>query len=109
MNNTTDLNTKPMTVKQVAEYLQMEEHAVYRLASLAAEAVKHGGVALILIYLVVIYNNLVRVKHNVTKAWSNIDVLLKQRHDELPKLVEACKTALARVLGLIGVSSPETM
>jgi LemA protein len=31
------------------------------------------------------------VKHNVAKAWANIDVLLKQRHDELPKLVETCK------------------
>lgn len=50
-----------------------------------------GGAALIVIYLIVIYNSLVRVKHNVTKAWSNIDVLLKQRHDELPKLVEVCK------------------
>ena len=38
-----------------------------------------------------IYNHLVRVKHNVDKAWANIDVLLKQRHDELPKLVETCK------------------
>ena len=43
------------------------------------------------IYLVNIYNHLVRVKHNVSKAWSNIDVLLKQRHDEIPKLVETCK------------------
>ena len=43
------------------------------------------------IYVVSIYNNLVRVKHNVSKAWSNIDVLLKQRHDEIPKLVETCK------------------
>ncbi len=42
-------------------------------------------------YLVLIYNNLVRLKHNVAAAWSNIDVLLKQRHDELPKLVETCK------------------
>jgi LemA protein len=33
----------------------------------------------------------VQVKHNVSKAWANIDVLLKQRHDELPKLVETCK------------------
>jgi LemA protein len=45
----------------------------------------------ILIYGVLIYNNLVRLKHDVSKAWSNIDVLLKQRHDELPKLVETCK------------------
>jgi LemA protein len=33
----------------------------------------------------------VRLKHKVAKAWSNIDVALKQRHDELPKLVELCK------------------
>jgi LemA protein len=43
------------------------------------------------IYVVGIYNHLVRIKHNVSKAWSNIDVLLKQRHDEIPKLVETCK------------------
>jgi LemA protein len=42
-------------------------------------------------YCVSIYNGLVALKHNVAKAWSNIDVLLKQRHDELPKLVETCK------------------
>ena len=36
-------------------------------------------------------NSLVTVKHNVSKAWANIDVLLKQRHDEIPKLVEVCK------------------
>ena len=43
------------------------------------------------IYAVTLYNGLVAVKHNVDKAWSNIDVLLTQRHDELPKLVETCK------------------
>ena len=42
-------------------------------------------------YFIVIYNNLVTLKHAVSKAWPNIDVLLKQRHDELPKLVEVCK------------------
>ncbi len=48
-------------------------------------------VVLLLLYLVSIYNHLVRIKHNVSKAWSNIDVLLKQRHDEIPKLVETCR------------------
>jgi LemA protein len=42
-------------------------------------------------YLVMIYNGLVAVKNNVDKAWANIDVLLKQRHDELPNLMEVCK------------------
>jgi LemA protein len=50
-----------------------------------------GLVAVLLVYVVLIYNNLVSLKHNVSKAWSNIDVLLKQRHDELPKLVETCR------------------
>jgi len=46
---------------------------------------------LILIWGIVIYNGLVRLKHNVSQAWSNIDVLLRQRHDELPKLVETAR------------------
>ncbi|MBX3652020.1 MAG: LemA family protein [Burkholderiales bacterium] len=50
-----------------------------------------GIIVLVLVYGVTIYNSLVQIKHNVTKAWANIDVLLKQRHDELPKLVETCK------------------
>ena len=50
-----------------------------------------GVIAAVLVYSITLYNNLVTLKHNVDKAWSNIDVLLKQRHDELPKLVETCK------------------
>ena len=48
-------------------------------------------IAATVIYVIVIYNRLVNLKHNATKAWSNIDVLLKQRHDELPKLISTCK------------------
>lgn len=47
--------------------------------------------AVIAVYLVMAYNGLVQLKHNVAKAWANIDVLLKQRHDELPKLIDTCK------------------
>jgi LemA protein len=50
-----------------------------------------GLIAVALIYGILIYNSLVTLKHGVSKAWANIDVLLKQRHDELPKLVETCK------------------
>jgi LemA protein len=42
-------------------------------------------------YIITIYNGLVRVRAEVKLAWSDIDVLLVQRHDELPKLVEVCK------------------
>lgn|SRR6185312_8913988 len=43
------------------------------------------------IYVISVFNGLVTLRNNVGKAWANIDVLLKQRHDELPKLVETCK------------------
>jgi LemA protein len=45
----------------------------------------------LVVYFVGIYNGLVGLRENVKVAWANIDVLLKQRHDELPKLVETCK------------------
>ena len=64
------------------------------------------GITLVaLIYGISLYNHLVSLKHAVGKAWANIDVSLKQRHDELPKLVEVCKqykqfeqTTLQRVI-----------
>jgi LemA protein len=48
-------------------------------------------VVVVIGYLVGIYNGLVRVRAQVKLAWSNIDILLVQRHDELPKLVEVCR------------------
>ena len=55
------------------------------------------GVVVVLLLIILIgwfigvYNSLVRLKNNIAKAWSNIDVLLKQRHDELTKLLETVK------------------
>ncbi len=45
----------------------------------------------LVVYFVGIYNELVGLRENIKVSWANIDVLLKQRHDELPKLVETCK------------------
>jgi len=45
----------------------------------------------LVVYVVMIFNGLIAVKNDVTKALANIDILLKQRHDELPNLVEVCK------------------
>jgi len=46
----------------------------------------------LIVYVVGLYNTLVRLSNNIDKAWSNIDVMLKQRHDELPKLVQVCNS-----------------
>jgi LemA protein len=50
---------------------------------------------------IALYNGLVQVKHQVDQAWANIDVLLKQRHDELPKLVDTVKGYTSHESGLL--------
>ena len=49
------------------------------------------AVMTIVTYFVSIYNGLVRLSRNIDKSLVNIDVILKQRHDELPKLIDVCK------------------
>ncbi len=50
------------------------------------------GALAIIGYFVTIYNGLISLKENIKKSWSNIDVILKQRHDELPKLISVCES-----------------
>jgi LemA protein len=49
------------------------------------------GLATFVAIAVGVYNALVTVKENVLKAWANIDVILKQRYDEIPQLIEICE------------------
>src|SRR5882672_7219900 len=42
-------------------------------------------------YAIIIFNGLVALRNDIDKAWANIDIMLKQRHDELPKLMDVCK------------------
>lgn len=48
-------------------------------------------VVLAIVYIIGMYNRLISLKNQVPQSFANIDVLLKQRHDELPKLVEVVK------------------
>lgn len=50
------------------------------------------GILAIVSYFIMIYNGLISLKENIKKSWSNIDVILKQRHDELPKLISVCES-----------------
>jgi len=47
--------------------------------------------AVIVAWLVGMYNSLVRAKNEVGNAWSQIDVQLNRRHDLIPNLVETVK------------------
>jgi LemA protein len=42
-------------------------------------------------YFVQTYNTLVKMRNDILKAWSNIDVLLKQRNDEIQNLISTVK------------------
>jgi LemA protein len=53
-------------------------------------AVALAGVG-VLAYIIILYNELVRLRNENDRAWANIDVLLKQRHDEIPNLVACVK------------------
>jgi LemA protein len=62
------------------------------LAALFAVAL----VAVIVGFIVVAsYNAVMALRQRIDKAWSNIDVALKQRHDQLPALVAAVRGAMA--------------
>ncbi len=48
-------------------------------------------IALVVLYIIVIYNGFVAMKNSIDRDWSNIDVMLKQRYDELQKLIKVCE------------------
>lgn len=48
-------------------------------------------IALLIIFVIGIYNSLVRLRNQVDNAWSQIDVQLKRRHDLIPNLVETAR------------------
>jgi LemA protein len=48
-------------------------------------------VAVLAVWAVLIYNALVRLRNQVTAAWSDIDVQLQRRHDLIPQLVESVR------------------
>jgi LemA protein len=48
-----------------------------------------------------IYNRLVAASEKATRAWNDLDALLRQRHDEIPKLLETCEAHLGSERALL--------
>jgi LemA protein len=65
------------------------------MAGLIVALVFVVGFAGAILYFVTLYNGLINLDKSTRRAWSNIDVLLKQRHDELPKLVTTVEGYMA--------------
>lgn len=53
-----------------------------------------GAIVLVVFSLAATYNGLVAAAGRATRAWNDLDTLLRQRHDEIPKLVEFCEPHL---------------
>lgn len=49
----------------------------------------------LIVWFATVFNGIITLRENTEKAWSNIDVLLKQRHDELPRLVDVARGYMA--------------
>lgn len=53
-----------------------------------------GVIVVVVFSFVTTYNRLVAAAEKATRAWNNLDALLVQRHDEIPKVVEVCEPHL---------------
>ena len=58
----------------------------------------------LLLYIVGVYNQLIFLARESDRYFANIDVLLQQRHDEIPNLVEICRQYAAFESGVLGAS-----
>jgi len=54
-------------------------------------ALVFAGIVLAVVWFAAAYNNLVAAAHRAVQAWANVDALLRQRHDELPRLIDVCE------------------
>ena len=58
-------------------------------------------VAVVVIWVIAIYNTLVKLKNNRENAFADIDVQLKQRHDLVPQLIGAVKGYMEHEAGTL--------
>lgn len=54
-----------------------------------------GAIVFGVFLLAATYNSLVAATERTTRAWNDLDALLRQRHDEIPKLIETCEPHFA--------------
>ena len=60
-----------------------------------------GVIVVLVLFIVGLYNGLVRLRQQVRNAWAQIDVQLKRRYDLIPNLINTCKGYIAHERGTL--------
>jgi LemA protein len=60
-----------------------------------------AAVVLVALYGIGVYNTVVRLVREIRRNFGNLESILKQRHDELPKLVNVCQAYMQHERGLL--------
>jgi LemA protein len=73
------------------------------VSPLAAAALFAVGIAVVVVGFLALttYNDVIALRRRIDRAWANIDVALRQRHDELPNLVAAVRGVLSFERGVL--------
>lgn len=58
-------------------------------------------IAGVLLYVIGLYNSVITLDRSVNQVFGNLESVMKQRHDELPKLVNACQAYMEHERGLL--------
>ncbi|MBT6334903.1 MAG: LemA family protein [Candidatus Magasanikbacteria bacterium] len=58
-------------------------------------------IVLLLLWVIALYNGLIKLKNRTTEAWSDIDVQLKRRYDLIPNLIASVKGYMQHERGLL--------
>ncbi len=58
-------------------------------------------VAIVFFFVVVTYNDVIAMERRIDKAWANIEVVLQQRHDQLPALIDAVRGLMQYERGVL--------
>lgn len=65
-------------------------------------------IVIAVVWFVMAYNNLDAAAQRTALAWGNVDALLKQRHDELPRFLAACRPHVQEHALLQGIDQAST-
>jgi LemA protein len=79
----------------------MKSQEVFMVSNLVLVSVLGFLLFAVVLYVIGVYNGIVRLTRYIDKNFANLESFLKQRHDEIPKLVNACQAYMQHERGTL--------